>query len=64
LQGEADPNELLDAVEEWTPLQRYLKDAALVEYWLRQPASQDIDELRSQVRRALWLEKRYLKPPP
>ena len=21
-------------------------------------------ELRSQVRRALWLEKRYLKPPP
>jgi len=46
LQGEADPNELLDAVEEWTPLQRYLKDAALVEYWLHQPASQDIDELR------------------
>jgi len=33
-------------VEEWTPLQRYLKDAALVEYWLHQPASQDIDELR------------------
>jgi len=55
LQGEADPNELLDAVEEWTPLQRYLKDAALVEYWLHQPASQDIDELRSQVRRALGL---------
>ncbi|UZX15004.1 hypothetical protein KQ693_10290 [Thermus sp. PS18] len=25
---EADPDELLDAVEEWTPFRRYLRDAA------------------------------------
>ncbi|MGC8967787.1 MAG: hypothetical protein ACP5JV_05610 [Thermus sp.] len=28
LEGEADPDELLDAVEEWTPFRRYLRDAA------------------------------------
>ncbi|MGC8905671.1 hypothetical protein [Thermus sp.] len=28
LEEEADPDELLDAVEEWTPFRRYLRDAA------------------------------------
>jgi len=29
LAGDADPDELLAAVEEWTPFRRYLEDAAL-----------------------------------
>ncbi|WP_347240260.1 hypothetical protein [Thermus sp.] len=28
LEEETDPDELLDAVEEWTPFRRYLRDAA------------------------------------
>ncbi|MGK0618452.1 hypothetical protein [Meiothermus cerbereus] len=29
LEADADPDELLAAVEEWTPFRRYLEDAAL-----------------------------------
>ena len=29
LEGEADPDELLEAVEEWSRFRRYLRDAAL-----------------------------------
>ena len=61
LAGDADPDELLAAVEEWTPFRRYLEDAALQD---REAALALAQEVAANAPTSLALTKELLNALP